>query len=47
VKFREAFFGGGERRFFLAESETNLVRAVARIVVKTGTRNARDADFFD
>src|SRR6266481_9480032 len=47
VKLGEPCFPSRQGRFFFAEGEAHLVRAVAGIVVKTGAGNAGHADFFD
>src|SRR6266478_1356585 len=47
VKLGEPCFASRQGRFFFAEREAHLVRAVARVVVEAGTRNGGDADFFD
>ena len=45
-KARQSLFRGGQGRFFLAESETHLGRAIARIAVKARARYNGDADLF-
>src|SRR5260370_30414448 len=47
VKVGEPCFSSRQRRFFLAEGETDLISPVTRIIVKAGTRNGGHADFFD
>src|SRR5229473_6249732 len=47
VKLGEPRFGSRQCRFFFAESEANLICAVASVIVKAGAGNRSDADFFN
>jgi hypothetical protein len=44
---RQSLFRGGEGRFFLAEREPHLRRAIGGITVETRARNDRYANLFD
>src|SRR5438105_13087705 len=47
VELREARFGSGQRGFFFAEGEPQLVRAAVGILVETGAGHHRHADVLD